>query len=116
MKSRKELLLDLVLFRGDIKEIEKSLSHYSWDSEKPLLEIDEETFISILERCIAGEITLDALSEWANAIECREDLDFSNPELQEIIFELANSEINEAITKEKLREIATKLKSKSQVS
>jgi len=109
MRSRKEILKDLVLLRGSIEFLEKELSQYSWDMKAPLLSVSANDFIDVLQRGIDNEIDFQIVSNWANAIECRDDLEFANEEMQEIIFELANPEINGEITKERLSEIITLL-------
>lgn len=105
LRSRKEILKDLVLLQGDIESLKKELSEYSWDIEKPIFKINVEGFSNILKRSINNEIDFELLTNWANALECRDDLDFENEEIQEIIFELANPEINGKITKDRLDEI-----------
>lgn len=111
MRSRKELLFDLISIQGNIEEIESELRQYPWDVEKPLLMMDGTMIISVLNRCINNEIDLYTLTMWANAIECRDDLEFTNEKLQEIIFELASPEINGQITIKRLHEIIRELKS-----
>lgn len=109
MRNRKEILRDLVLLEGSVEVLQKELSQYSWDIEKPILKINVEDFSDVLKRSINNEIDFETLTNWANALECRDDLDFENEEIQEIIFELANPEINGEITKERLIEIITGL-------
>ena len=60
-----------------------------------------------------NEIGFDTLINWANALECRDDLVFKNEAIQEFIFELANPEINGDITKERLQEIVNELQVQS---
>lgn len=107
MRSRKDILKDLLLLQGSIEVLEKELSQYPWDIEKPLLKINVEDFSTVLKRSLNNEIDFETLSNWANAIECRDDIEFENEEMQEIIFELANPEINGEITKKRLSEIIT---------
>jgi hypothetical protein len=105
MRSRKELLKDLALLQDSIEVLEQELSQYPWDIEKPLFKVSVEDFSNVLKRSISNEIRFEALTNWANAIECRDDIEFENEEIHEIIFELANPEINGEITKERLSEI-----------
>jgi len=112
MRSRKEILIDLVYLQGKIEVLEQELSQYTWDIENPLYKISVEDFSNILKRSINNEIDFDTLVSWANAVECRDDLEFESEEMQEIIFELANTEINVEITIERLSEIITLLKKK----
>lgn len=109
MRSRKEILRDLVLLQGSIEVLQKELAQYSWDIEKPVLKINVEDFSNILKKSINNEIDFETLTNWANALECRDDLEFENEEMQEVIFELANPEINGEITKERLSEIIIEL-------
>ncbi len=105
MRNRTEILKELVLLQGNIEVLEKELSQYPWDIEKALFKINAEIFLSVLKRNINNEIDLETITNWANAIECRDDIEFANDELQEIVFELANPEINGEITKKRLSEI-----------
>ncbi len=109
MRNRKEILRDLVLLQGSIEVLQKELSQYSWDIEKPILKINVKDFSNVLKRSINNEIDFETLTNWANALECRDDLEFENEEMQEVIFELANPEINGEITKERLSEIIIEL-------
>lgn len=115
MRNRKDILTDLVVFKTDLSELQNELSKYSWDIEEPILIISKQDFIKILNRCIENEITFDDLVSWANVIECRDDLDFEVEEIQEIVFELANPEINGEITKERLQEIINELQAQSPI-
>ena len=110
MRNRTEILKDLVLLQGNIEVLEKELSQYPWDIEKPLFKISTEDLSNLLKRSINDEINFETLTNWANAIECRDDIEFANEKMQETIFELANPEINGEITKERLQEIVDELK------
>lgn len=109
MRSRKDILKDLVLLHGNVEDLEMELSQYPWDIEVPLLNVREQDFINVLQKCIDNEIDFQILSNWANTIECRDDLDFASEKMREIIFELANPEINGEITKERLNEFISEL-------
>lgn len=98
MRDRIEILRDLVALNADVRSLEKELSEYPWDTDSPLLIIDTRDFISVFKRYVANHVTSDELVDWANAIEMRDDLDFVNNTLRDMIFELANPEINGMIT------------------
>jgi hypothetical protein len=115
MRNRKDILTDLVFFKSDLSELQNELSRYSWDVEEPTLIISKHDFSNVLKRCIGSEINFKDLVSWANLIECRDDLDFEIEELQEIVFELANPEINGEITKERLQEIINELQTQSPI-
>lgn len=109
MRNRKDILIDLVFLKANLSELQNELAQYSWDIEEPILIISKQDFTNVLQRCIESEITFDDLTNWANAIECRDDLDFEAEEMQEIVFELSSPEINGEITKERLQEIVNEL-------
>ena len=103
MTDRKQLLLDLILLRGKAQDIKKELSKYSWDSVSPIVKIDTQSMIFVLTKYIKGDISTDELEEWANLVECRDDIEIPSL-IQEFIFELANPEINGDITKKKVND------------
>lgn len=105
MRKRTEILKDLVLLQGDVQMLEKELSRYSWDIEKPLFKMGTIDLTNVLKKSVDDKIDFQTITNWANAIECREDLEFEREEIQEIIFELANPEMNGEITKGRLGEI-----------
>lgn len=109
MRNRKDIVKDLALFHGDPETLERELSRYSWDIEEPLFTINTDDFVSVLKRSLKGEIDFEALSGWANAIEFRDDLEPVDEKMKEIIFELANPEINGGITKERLNKIISEM-------
>jgi hypothetical protein len=109
MRNRADILKDLVNFKGNPVELQEELSHYSWDSEIPVLIINRNDFADVIKRCIDGKLTLSEVEEWANTIECRDDLDFEDNDMQEIIFDLANPNINGEITLDLLKAIFCKL-------
>lgn len=113
MKGRAEILKGLVLLQGDIEILERELSKYPWDIENPLFTISIDDFTRVLKKSLNDEIDFVTLNNWANAIECRDDLDFETEKIKEIVFELANPEINGEITKERLLEIINELQAQS---
>lgn len=60
----------------------------------------------ILARWSSGQMTAEDVEEWANAIECRDDVDFENEEVSEVISELANLALHAANS---LDEVAARL-------
>jgi Ca2+-binding EF-hand superfamily protein len=50
------------------------------------------------EKCRDGQITTEELANWADAITLRDDIGFETDEMLEIIFELANPEVNGKIS------------------
>jgi len=109
MRNREDILKDLVNLKSNLAELQKELSQYSWDIETPVLIINRMDFTNVLQRCIDDKLTFLEVENWANAIECRDDLGFEDNNVQEIIFDLANPDINGEITKDMLKSIILKL-------
>jgi hypothetical protein len=109
MRNREDILNDLINLKSNLTELQKELSQYSWDIETPVLIINKKDFTNVLQRCIDGKLTFLEVENWADAIECRDDLGFEDNNVQEIIFELANPDINGEITKDLLKAIIYKL-------
>lgn len=110
MRTRIDILQDLVWFKGELQALQYELAQYSWDTQNPILIITNNDIVNVLRSSIDNRISIDEISEWANLIECRDDFGFVDAGSLEIIFELANPEINGQITKERLEEMITELK------
>ena len=109
MRNRINILNDLVCFNESLTKLQDELSKHPWDAKESILIITKVHLSNILKKCINNNITVSDLENWANTIECRDDLDFEDEELQEVIFELASPEINGKIIKEQLQKIIEKL-------
>lgn len=90
MRDRREVLLDLINNRVDTQSLISELSNYSWDCEEPLLIIKNEHISYILNKFLVGNLSSEELENWANAIECREDIAFENDSLEDVINRIAN--------------------------
>jgi hypothetical protein len=108
-RERIDILRDLIGFKGNIASLKEELSLYPWDSSQSLLTLTNSNMLLILHSCLSNNINLEDLILWANLIENRDDIDFENPGLQELIFDLASPEINGEITRGSLIEIIKKL-------
>ncbi|CAN5477952.1 hypothetical protein BH10ACI2_BH10ACI2_16600 [soil metagenome] len=60
-------------------------------------------------------IDLNELEDWANAIECRDDLDFENDGLKELVHAMANPLLLGVLSLEKVRDYRESLRSSSPV-
>lgn len=109
MNQRTKLLKEIIYIKRDLLELQAELSKYPWDVDTPLVIITKQDFLNIINKCIKKEITFNDIEIWSNIIECREDVEWEQEEMQEIIFELANPEINGAIDNEKLHDVIKQL-------
>lgn len=108
-RNRKEILKDIIQLNGELDDLQIEILQYSWDTEEPILIINKNDIEHILKKCIDGVIDVKLVEDWANFIECRDDLDFEESNLQNIIFELANPYLHGEITKNVLKEMIKKL-------
>ncbi len=100
--SREELLRELISYRLPIEKTLEGLSFYGWDCEFPLITMTQSDVVNILQRYLAGAITEQQLTDWADLVECREDIEYPAQDenlIASIIFRLANPNLNEEITK-----------------
>jgi len=110
LMAKIDILLNLINFSKNISAIKSDLAKIGFDSESELVTITQNTIANILNRVIDKEISYELLEEWANLIECREDIGYEDEILQEIIFELANPCLYGKIDKEKIYMILDKIK------
>ena len=90
--------------------IKSDLAKIGFNSESELVTITKNTIVNILNRVIDKEISYELLEEWANLIECREDIGYEDEILQEIIFELANPYLYGEIDERKICMILNEIK------
>ena len=84
------ILLDLVHFKNNTDTLKNMLSQIGFDSETELVSMSRDDIVEILQRSLDKKISFLELEEWANLIECREDIGFEDKKTQEMIFKLAN--------------------------
>lgn len=101
--DKKQILKNLIKFNKSLKNIKNEISNLNFDSKFELYIITKNDIKQILNRALKENIAFKELEEWANLIECRDDLGFEEEILQEIIFDFANPEINGLITKDKIK-------------
>lgn len=94
--SRKELLERLVRFDAPIAPTLSALQEFGWDCDEPLMTLDEPAVRAVLQHYLSGRLTAGDVEAWADAIESRDDVDYSS--FSDIIHELANPSITRALT------------------
>lgn len=88
--NKTSILLDLVHFKNNIDTLKNMLFQIGFDSETELVSMSRDDIVEILQRSLDKKISFLELEEWANLIECREDIGFEDEKTQEMIFKLAN--------------------------
>lgn len=98
-----KVLSDLVGFSEPLSNISNELSKLDWEYEGEPFIIRAIQIIEVLQRYVSGEIESIEIEEWANLIECREDIEFEKDKrnmLENAIYQLANPVLEGDITPE----------------
>jgi hypothetical protein len=114
MNRRAEILKELVEFEKPTGSLLNELREYgwAWSEEKPLIIIGKDDLLRIIDRFLTGSITAEQLQEWAENLECREDVAFDkNNEslLDDVFFRLAPPFINEPLNESTVRGMRAEL-------
>ena len=104
------ILLDLVHFKNNIDTLKNMLSQIGFDSEIELVSMSRDDMVEILQRSMDKKISFLEREEWANLIECREDIDFEDEKTQEMIFKLANPCLHEKLDEKQVLNHLNELK------
>jgi len=91
MDRRESLLYELLSFKRPIPDIARDLAAYGWDAHNPLVVLDAIHISSLLSRFTAGELSSAQVEDWANCIECRDDIEYDPSSAMGLaLHELAN--------------------------
>lgn len=107
-RRRAEVLRGLIDYRLPIEPVLAELAAFEWDSAKDLAILESADILRTLHRYVSGALTAEQVVDWADLVECREDIGFPNgqkDELSHVIFRLANPNINGPVTLEVARQI-----------
>lgn len=97
-RGRRDLLTDLVELRRPISDVVSRLRQYHWDVDRPIVFVGTVDVVRILEFYLSGEVSADTITEWADALEMREDVQVDE-RLFEFFMEASSPEIHEPISK-----------------
>ncbi len=101
MRSRIELLGALIGLTEPVSAVTQELSAYGWDSPNELVALRLRDIAAVLQRFIDGELTIQHVTDWANAIEGREDIGYelgAESIIRDAIYELANPELTHEVS------------------
>jgi len=91
-------VLDLV---RPISEIGSDLAAFPWDCDAPLVKLDQSHIASVLTRFLSCQLSASEVEEWADAIECRDDIGLDPDSAAGIALnELANPLLTEPLTRQ----------------
>lgn len=93
--DRRSILSAIIRLEPRLRDLEASLADLTWDAE-PVVTLTRSDIAVILDRYSRGDVDAVTVGEWANIVECREDIQFE-PGHEEVIlqaiYELANPEL-----------------------
>jgi hypothetical protein len=107
MKNSRAALLEQLAWRVRSREdILNELQRFGWDSDTDHFVIPAAAIINVINLRLNAAISEKELTEWAECFECREDVTYEDGDgnvLSEIVFWLANPEINYQLTDDNLQ-------------
>ena len=113
MRSRTEIVNSLIEDKEDVSSLMKELRTFGWDSDE-LVTLTPSHIIDVLNKYLVGDIDGKYVRDWSNAIEQRDDIGMlvgHKETLDEMVFWLANPELNYEIDHELAKRIINNLKS-----
>jgi hypothetical protein len=100
MTDRKELVQALVRYELPIEPVLERLATFGFDST-PLVTLRAKDVVAMLSRYLEGELTAEQVTDWADQLEVRDDVEAEAPyrdQIKEWIFQLANPNLTEGVT------------------
>lgn len=67
-----------------------NLAQLPWDSDSTLIVLTPDDVSQVLSKFVRGALGESDVEAWANALECREEIDYTNSTVRELLHELAN--------------------------
>jgi hypothetical protein len=108
MDNREELLRRLVRFERPLEPLLSLLGAAGWDSHRELVRVAPADIENALRLFLQNRTTAEQVEEWANAIECREDLAMTEL-VESVIYELANPLLTEPLSNERTSALIERL-------
>ena len=102
-RDRIQALNALIAYDLPIEPVLDDLGSFGWDSVQSLVILSREDIVHILDRYLTGKLTAEQVTDWADLIECREDIGFPEGDeelLSGTIFRLANPYLRDKVTLE----------------
>ncbi|PIT05709.1 hypothetical protein TSA1_36995 [Bradyrhizobium nitroreducens] len=94
--SRESVLSSLIQFDVPVAQLKAELGTLTWDCA-PVVTLLRSHIAAVLDRYSRGEIDAPTVEDWANLVECREDIGFEagfEELIDAAIFDLANPILN----------------------
>ena len=89
MNSRKNILINIIHFRGSLDQLKSELSTFPWDSVK-LVTLVKTDILNAINLFYSSVINKEDLENWADILECRDDIEYENDSIKDAVHQLAN--------------------------
>ena len=114
IERRAEILKRLIRYEEPPEPLASALNEFSWDwlEDEPLIRLRASDLLRVIDRFLAGNIDAQQLQDWAERLECREDIGFESDDKQlvdDVFFRLATPFINEPLTHESVSRMREQL-------
>ncbi len=106
--ERKSVLKRLVTLSAPVDASIRELARFPLDSEKELITLRDEHLVSVLRRFVLGDLTSCDVERWADALECRDDVQVESDQVKRDVFVLASPTLEGALTIQRAREIVAR--------
>lgn len=98
-QDRIVLVKELVGFSRSVADVLQDLAVFGWDSVNELVSLEPASIEAVLNRFLCGELSVDDVEGWANAIEGRDDIGTTQI-AADVISELANPVLTRPLTRQ----------------
>jgi len=105
--NRQQALQQIITFGEQRDATVSALAKFGWDPSIEVISVDSHTLIVVLTKYMSGEIDADDLEFWANFIECRDELDYTD--IEGYIYALADPELMGDISSATIEKMLTVL-------
>jgi hypothetical protein len=112
--SHIELLHQLIEFSVPVSQAVARLADLSWDADVDLVELRSEHCRNVLSLFMQGAIAGSDVGTWANAIECREDVQIKTLVVDEVLYELANPLLTHPLTPDRGKVLFSRLQTQNE--
>lgn len=106
--NRINLIKKVISYEDVTDQIFAKLSSYEWDFDGNPVLFGAQDIKRVLKLYLDQRITARDIDKWANFIECRDDVE-PHESIAEILFELANPDIQGALTETRAKALLLEL-------
>jgi hypothetical protein len=91
LEEHRRVLRELTSAGGDVSTLAGQLRQFRGFDVEPLISLGASDVINVLERFLTGQMSVDEVGIWAEALEVRDDIDFGEDGvISRAVFDLAS--------------------------